>query len=110
MKDSAPHPMEETPVVSIDQLQPSVTESLRPVAPLWHTLVLVLILVGTSVSGAYSQHIAARTGHLMTQYAAQIVWEWVLLLYVVWGVRRRGISFRNLIGGRWERFEDFLLD
>ena len=102
--------MEETPVVSSDLPRPPVVESPRAVAPLWHTLVLLLILVGTSVSGAYSQHVAARSGHLMAQYAAQIVWEWVLLLYVVWGVRRRGITFRNLIGGRWERFEDFLLD
>ena len=102
--------MEETPVVNTEQLTPSVAEAPPSIAPLWHTLVLLLILVATSVSGAYSKHVTARSGHLVAQYAVQIGWEWILFAYVVWGVRRRGISLRNLIGGRWERFEDFLLD
>jgi membrane protease YdiL (CAAX protease family) len=102
--------MEETPVIGAEQPTALVAEPIRPVAPLWHTIVLLLILIGTSISGAYSAHIVARSGHLMAQYAAQMAWEWVLFLYVVWGVRTRGITLRNLIGGRWERFEDFLLD
>lgn len=102
--------MEESPVVSTEQLTSSVAAPPQAIAPVWHTLVLLLILAATSISGAYSAHVAARSGHLIRQYGAQMAWEWILFAFVVWGVRKRGISLRNLIGGRWQRFEDFLLD
>lgn len=34
-------------------------------------------------------------------YVLIIVWEWVLLSYVWWGVRKRGLTLRALVGGRW---------
>ena len=43
-------------------------------------------------------------------YAATMAWEWGVVGYVVWGIRRRGKSLRDLIGGSWKRVLDFLID
>jgi membrane protease YdiL (CAAX protease family) len=40
-----------------------------------------------------------------------IVMEWAMVGYIIWGLRRtRRITLRDLIGGRWNKPEDFLLD
>ena len=50
------------------------------------------------------------TGHSkLPQYLWTIAWEWVLTGFVYLGVRKR-IRLRDLIGGRWVKPEDVLLD
>jgi len=44
------------------------------------------------------------------EYLFTIGWELVLLLIVWFGIRLRGVTLRELIGGRWKRVEDFLID
>lgn len=34
-------------------------------------------------------------------YVLVLAWQWTLLAYVWWGVRKTGTSLRTLIGGRW---------
>jgi len=53
--------------------------------------------------------IAAVYGSKVPEYLWNIGWELVLLGFVWLGIRKR-ISLRELIGGRWARVEDFLLD
>jgi uncharacterized protein len=78
-------------------------------APL-HTIILVLIVVLVSLAGSSSVASGlARHGRIRT-YAFTIVYEVVLLGWVWLGVRRRGGSIRELIAGRWQTPEDFLLD
>ena len=84
--------------------------AFQKLAPTWHTVLLIALLLATSISGAYSSHEAQKSGHLVIQYCIQMGWEWLIFGFVVWGVRRNGITLRNLIGGRWDEFEDFLLD
>ncbi len=83
--------------------------SPQPVAPLWHTALLVLVLVGFSFAGAKSQHTLAGT-HRIPYYFIQMAYEWLLTAYVLWGVRKRGVTLRELTGGRWRHPEDALLD
>jgi hypothetical protein len=46
----------------------------------------------------------------MLQYGITIGFELFLLLLVWVGLRLKGVKLRELIGGRWETPEDFLLD
>ena len=95
-------------------------ESWRPrlVAPLWHTLALVLLLVTLTAGGALFQLRAhanpALTAHhpnAAPLYLSLILAEWGLFYYV-WkgGLQRTGIPLGELIGGRWSRGRDLLVD
>jgi uncharacterized protein len=82
-------------------------------APVWHTILLVALVVGFSYIGAHSA--APKPGAvsqlaLIVQYAVTIAFELFLLLLVWWGLRLNKNRMRDLIGGRWSSPEDFLLD
>jgi uncharacterized protein len=101
--------MEQTPVQTTE-LVSSPKAAPRGVAPIWHTLLFIAVLLVFSAGGTNSQNsLAVRYGRHW-QYIATIAWEWILLLYVWWGMRLRGVHLRDVIGGKWERFEDFLLE
>lgn len=84
-----------------------------PVAAWWHTIVFV---IGMLVYGTFQIHATARlTGpHARSRvwlYMSTIVFEYVLLGYVYFlGLRPAGKKLRDLIGGKWARFSDFLID
>lgn len=103
-------PMEPIPIVVPADSPSTEIRAPRGIAPVWHTVLLVVALIAFSVAGADSQHgtIAAIGRPLF--YLSTMLFEWGLLFYVWWGVAKRGMSMRELIGGRWERFEDILLD
>ena len=80
------------------------------IIPYWHTVLLVAVLSGFSLLNAKSAHLA-HSGHIQVRiYLATMVYEWLFTAYVWWGLRRAGLSMRELIGGRWNSVEDFLLD
>jgi membrane protease YdiL (CAAX protease family) len=84
------------------------------IAPLWHTALIVLILIGNSV-GSFILSSRVAPGSVtenarIAQYAITIVFEF-FLLFVLWlGLRQRQTRVRDLIGGRWNTPEAFLLD
>lgn len=83
------------------------------IAPLWHTIVFLVILFANSYVTAISlPKIAtgASSRERAIGYLFTIGWELVLLLIVWFGVRLRGGTIRELIGGRWNRVEDFFTD
>jgi len=78
--------------------------------PYWHTALLLLVLGVFSFLNAKSGH-GLHSGRAPVRiYLATMVYEWLLLGYVWWGLRRAGQSLRELVGGRWRCVEDFLLD
>ena len=79
-----------------------------PLAPWWHTAIVVAVLLGASLNGTRSTHPLARNGKL-TQYLWMMMWEWILFGFVWLGVRKR-IRLRDLVGGRWATMEDVFLD
>jgi membrane protease YdiL (CAAX protease family) len=91
--------------------QPPVPQSgeRRLLAPVWHTVLLVAVLLVGSVSGAGSHHLLARTGSKLPQYLWGITWEWILAGFVWLGIRKRH-RLRDVIGGRWASFDDFFFD
>ena len=92
----------------------SVAIPSRPsaVAPVWHTVVLLIVMAGTSfLSARRISHIdpAIPRSHI-PQYLQVIASQWVLVGFIVLGLRRSGFSLRQLVGGRWESFDDVLID
>jgi membrane protease YdiL (CAAX protease family) len=87
------------------------------VAPLWHTALLIVILVALVVGGASLQSHATpgdavapqHTGNVAL-YVSLIVAEWGLVYFIWGGLRRRGTRLRDLIGGRWDSGKAVLLD
>src|SRR5690348_3895768 len=82
----------------------------RPIAPALHTLGLVVAVLALSFTG--SERMAANVsrphGRLIL-YIATIVVDWVIVGYIWMGLKRRGVSLRQVIGGRWQSAEDGLL-
>jgi hypothetical protein len=89
----------------------------RLVAPLWHTALLIAILVLLVVGGARLQG-HAKPGDLIAPehtgtvslYLSVIVLEWGLVWFVWFGLRRGGTRLRELIGGRWNNGRAVLFD
>jgi membrane protease YdiL (CAAX protease family) len=97
---SDPPPLIDTPTAALPE---------RPLlAPIWHTAIVVFVLLGASLGGSRGVHPLA--GHSkLPQYLWTMLWEWVLAGFVYLGVRKR-MKLRELIGGRWARLEDVLVD
>ena len=86
-------------------------ERLRPVAPVWHAIVLLVAIVGLSAlqrPQALAQ--ANIQPNRLATYLLTLIYELVLLGYVWLGLRLYKIPLREIIGGRWQTFRDFLRD
>jgi membrane protease YdiL (CAAX protease family) len=89
------------------------TDNRKLLAPVWHTLVLVLFVFAT----AYLQtHFSARlenspSANRVGLYLFSMCFEFILLGYVWFlGVRQSGVKFGDIIGGKWTRVADFWRD
>jgi membrane protease YdiL (CAAX protease family) len=90
----------------------------RPLAPLWHTVALVLVLLVVALGGAHLQSASSSSDGSMQEhpavmplYLSLIVFEWLLVGFVWFGLRRgRGLKVRDLIGGRWSGSREILRD
>lgn len=91
---------------------PDQPPSTKPaeIAPRWHTIVLVVALLLFSFTSAIRHRPLSPDRSPIPLYVATMAWQYALLAYVYFGLRRRGARLRDLIGGRWESFEDFLID
>jgi membrane protease YdiL (CAAX protease family) len=92
--------------------------SLRPVAPLWHTALLLALLLGISLIEVLTKHLTGRPplqgstprhSHLLG-YLITLVWEWILLAVVWWGIRMRGTPLRQLLGVRRPGAKELWMD
>jgi CAAX protease family protein len=78
------------------------------VAPVWHTIVLLAVFVALTALGAAAQRAgraqpqaAAAPPRLVMLQVQAIVFEWLTLVWVWFGVRKKGVRVRQLISGRW---------
>jgi uncharacterized protein len=83
-----------------DTAQTEAPQPRQLLAPLWHTGVIVLLLLGISVVNALTHHLAAQSRSHLAMYAVTLVWEWILLALVHWGLLMRGTPLRQLLGVR----------
>jgi len=73
------------------------------------TIAFLAVLLAISFSGSGAQHRIAGRGRAAL-YMITIGWEWLMTGTIFIAVKRYGHRIRDVIGGRWETFEDFLLD
>lgn len=91
----------------------------RLIAPLWHTIVFLILILGNSYASFYLSRRFVATGaaaagpslaaRLLT-YTSTIVMEWVLFLYVYFGMRARGETVRKRVNARWKSASDVWRD
>jgi membrane protease YdiL (CAAX protease family) len=83
------------------------------VAPLWHTVILIVVILTLSYLQARQQlgPTPVQLNSRLPLYVATILFELSLFLYVwLFGLRRTRTSLRVLIGGRWSSVEDVIRD
>jgi len=73
------------------------TSNPRSIAPSWHTVGVLLLLLGVS---ALSMHLrAGHTYHRIYGYATAVASEWLILAFIWLGGRFGTVSLRTLVGG-----------
>jgi len=88
------------------------------VAPLWHTAVLIVILLAIAAYGVYGEAVAhakhipaGHRGSTLPIYLSLMAAEWGLFRFVVMGgLRRTGTPLRDLLGARWTGWRDVVRD
>jgi membrane protease YdiL (CAAX protease family) len=87
------------------------------IAPAWHTIVFIAIFIALSVIGGFFQHAAKQhpqprmaSTNAVPGYLSVVISEWLLVLYVRVGIRKRGACLRDLVGGRWAKPTDLIKD
>jgi uncharacterized protein len=91
---------------------PAESERLKPVAPVWHTIILLVVVVGLSALQRPQalSHANIQPSRLAT-YLLTLAYELLLLGYVwVLGLMLYKVRLREIIGGKWLTFRDFLRD
>ncbi len=88
----------------------ALPSSYALVAPWWHTagFVALLLLLSFSRAGQH-QGFIERFGR-PTLYLQTIAFEFIMLGIVYLGLRLGKVPLREIIGGGWKNFEDFLFD
>ena len=98
--------------LSSEQLpaSPSAEAPPAPVAPAWHTVVFVVVVVLFALLAAQRHgQMVAKHGRVYL-YVVTLGWEYLLVGYIVWGARKRNVRLRDLAGGRWKSAKNVLLD
>jgi uncharacterized protein len=97
-------PFSGVPGLSADPVESNLVDravnDTRSIAPLWHTALLVLLIIGTSILGTrHTRGGGLARSHFET-YAFSIGWEWVLAGFAMWGLRLRRTPLRQVCG-KW---------
>jgi len=81
-----------------------------PVAPWWHTAILVAIVLGISILSTLQSRSAGFSGGHIERYIITIAWECFLGLIAWWGLRMRHTPIREVLGLRRRGFKEFARD
>lgn len=83
----------------------------RPLAPALHTLVLVIVMMLASWRSTGIAASANMQNHSHSpEYILNAAAELFLTAFVWFGLRLRKTPFREVIGHRWEKLDDFMVD
>lgn len=100
------------PISTVTSTSAPEPEDRGPVAPMWHTVIFIVVTLALT---GYQAHVQPRIGTLQVRtrvplYIVMIGFELVMLGYVWIGLRIGGKSVREIVGGKWNRPEDFWRD
>jgi len=79
---------------------PVAPAALAVIAPLWHTAVLVVVVVAFSIHGASRFSSAHAEINRLATYSFTAAMEALLLAWVLFGLRLKKIPLRSLLGAR----------
>jgi uncharacterized protein len=84
----------------------------RPIASVAHTIGLLAFFTAWTYFGReWTIHMRAQANpNHMLLYLPTLAMEWAVFGYIVWGVRKRGVSLRELVGPRWSKGVENLVD
>jgi membrane protease YdiL (CAAX protease family) len=84
----------------------------QPVASAGHTASVLAILGGFAGWGAFNASRLRVTGgnHHLALYLQTLAFEWLLLGFILWGVRRHGTPLSAVLGNRWSSAGEFFGD
>ena len=93
-------------------MSPAAGEPQQPIASAIHTVVLLAVL-GVWAYVGRMHATGMRTGPApshMAIYFRTLVFEWAVFAFVIYGIQRRGVTFRELVGPRWSTPGKVFLD
>jgi membrane protease YdiL (CAAX protease family) len=103
-----------TSVMESDAAMTTVNSKSEPIAPWWHTLlVLVPIAIGSIASwyehGLPNAHLPG-VSYRLSSYITVLLEEWFVVLLIWLALKRRGISIGSLVSGHWQTLGAFFRD
>lgn len=100
---------DEPTIAAVVQSQGDITGTI---APAWHSLVLLLVIAVLSGLSAYSHGLSplGSSHGSVFGYVSVIVVQWLVVGFIWLGIRRRNLTLRDLIGGRWRGWTSPLRD
>jgi membrane protease YdiL (CAAX protease family) len=98
--------------VAIEASAETPIKPFESVASPVHTIFLLVVLAAGGALGYFSIHRQGqvREPHRLFFYLITMAWEWLLVGYISWGLRRRGKSLKNITGRSWRSASDFFVD
>jgi membrane protease YdiL (CAAX protease family) len=95
----------------------SSPEDRKIIAPVWHTVVLLAVFAALTILGWFAQRSAqvhapspAPPSRLLPLQIQAIIFEWATVVWVWFGVRRKGVRVRELVAGQWPNARFVLVD
>jgi membrane protease YdiL (CAAX protease family) len=86
------------------------SSGLKPVAPLWHTLLFLVALAGLAFSSVVFHGLLRFSSSRVPSYIVSMAAEWLMVGVVAWGARLGGSSISSLIGEKWAKPSQFFRD
>jgi membrane protease YdiL (CAAX protease family) len=81
------------------------------VAPVWHTIAVVAILLALSALGARSHRAVGMRGRShIVGYLTAASFEWLMVAFVWFGMRIQGKQYLQLVGKRWSSGRRLFVD
>lgn len=101
--------MDDAAVVSV---QESPINRSETVAGPIHTIFLLIVLAAVGALGYVSvqRQAVVHDPNRLLLYLPTMAWEWLVVGYIYWGLRRHGKSMRNIAGKSWRSAKDFFID
>lgn len=91
-------------------LQRETADLTRPVAPVWHTVILIVGVIVLSISGAKEISGGVPSVDRLHTYALTVTTEAFMLAWVYFGLRLKRIPFRSLLGSIPGDFRSIAVD
>ncbi|MGD0929408.1 MAG: CPBP family intramembrane glutamic endopeptidase [Candidatus Korobacteraceae bacterium] len=86
----------------------------QPIAPWWHTVLVLLPIAMMSVAGAYQHGLPNANlpgmSSRLSGYFTVIAVEWFVVWMIWLALKRRGLSIGSLVSGRWQSPKSFFRD